>query len=170
MLILIVLLRFFHGRRSGLFKIGIQNSPLYTEIKATANGPKTVELGARLGGVCITTLLIPLLTGVNIVECSIRIALGEKPDLEKKWNKEVANRYLQTETGTVKEIIGVEEAEAILGVIQISIVHGLGEQVGEFKCSGDRAGFVIAQAVTARDVVLIVEEGIRKMSIEVSRK
>lgn len=138
--------------------LGIQNGPSHTEIKVTKDGPKIVELGARLGGDCITTHLVPLSTGVNMVECSIRIALGEKPNLEKKWDKGSANRYLQTETGTVKEITGIEEAESVPGVIQVAIVHGIGEQVGEIKCSGDRAGFVIAQADDAQTAVDVAEK------------
>ena len=53
--------------------IGIKNGPSHTEIKVTKDGPKIVELGA-LGGDCITTHLVPLSTGVNTVECSIRCA------------------------------------------------------------------------------------------------
>lgn len=44
--------------------IGISNGPSHTEIKITKDGPKVVELGARLGGDNITTYLTPLSTGV----------------------------------------------------------------------------------------------------------
>lgn len=147
--------------------IGIQNGPSHTEIKVTKDGPKIVELGARLGGDCITTHLVPLSTGVNMVECSIRIALGERPDLEPKWNKGSAIRYLKTGTGTIKEITGIEEAETVPGVIQVSIVHGIGECVGEIKSSVDRAGFVISQAEEAMSAVEIAEEGIERIRVEV---
>lgn len=139
--------------------IGIQNGPSHTEIKVTKDGPKIVELGARLGGDCITTHLVPLSTGVNMVECSIRIALGEKPDLEPKWSKGSAIRYLETGTGIVKAIKGVEDAKSLPGVIQVSIVHGVGEEVGEIKSSVDRAGFVIAQADSASDAIELSEKG-----------
>lgn len=145
--------------------IGIKNGPSHTEIKVTKDGPKIVELGARLGGDCITTHLVPLSTGVNMVECSIRIALGEEPDLEPKWNKGSAIRYLKTETGVVKEIKGVAEAEQIPGVQQVSIVHGVGNPVGEIKSSVDRAGFVISKAENAEKAVAIAEEGIRHISV-----
>ena len=145
--------------------IGIQNGPSHTEIKVTKDGPKIVELGARLGGDCITTHLVPLSTGVNMVECSIRIALGEKPDLEPKWNKGSAIRYLKTGIGTVKEIKGVDDAEKISGIVQVSIVHGVGEQVGEIKSSVDRAGFVVAQAEDAQKAVEVAEAGINKISV-----
>ena len=145
--------------------IGIQNGPSHTEIKVTKDGPKIVELGARLGGDCITTHLVPLSTGVNMVECSIRIALGEKPDLEPKWSKGSAIRYLKTGTGIVEKINGVEEVEQIPGIIQISIVHGVGEAVGEIKSSVDRAGFVVAQAEDANKAVDLAERGIHSLSV-----
>ena len=145
--------------------IGIQNGPSHTEIKVTKDGPKIVELGARLGGDCITTHLVPLSTGVNMVEASIRIALGEKPNLEAKWNKGSANRYLKTETGIVEEIRGMEDAECLSGVMQVSIVHGVGEEVGEIRSSVDRAGFVIAQAENAQKAVEIAEEGRKRIEV-----
>ncbi len=147
--------------------IGIKNGPSHTEIKVTKDGPKIVELGARLGGDCITTHLVPLSTGVNMVECSIRIALGEKPDLTAKWNKGSAIRYLKTGTGVVKSISGVEEVEEMDGVQQVSIVHGVGEQVGEIKSSVDRVGFVIAQAEDVEKAISITEDGIRLIRVEV---
>lgn len=145
--------------------IGIQNGPSHTEIKVTGDGPKIVELGARLGGDCITTHLVPLSTGVNMVECSIRIVLGEKPDLDPKWEKGSAIRYLKTETGIVQEITGLQEAESIHGVAQVSVVHGVGESVGEIKSSVDRVGFVIAEAEDASRAVEIAEKGVKAINV-----
>ncbi|MBR3397302.1 MAG: ATP-grasp domain-containing protein [Lachnospiraceae bacterium] len=139
--------------------IGIQNGPSHTEIKVTKEGPKIVELGARLGGDCITTHLVPLSTGVDMVKCCIQIALGEQPDLEPKWKKGSAIRYLETGKGVVKAVSGAEDAEKIPGVVQASIVHGVGERVGEIRSSGDRAGFVIAQADSVTEAVEACEKG-----------
>ncbi len=125
--------------------IGIENGPSHTEIKVTKDGPKIVELGARLGGDCITTHLVPLSTGVNMVECSIRIALGEKPNLEKTADKGSAIRYFQSEVGIIKSISGVEEVSKLKGIVQISFVHGVGERALEVQSSVDRVGFVISQ-------------------------
>lgn len=147
--------------------IGITDGPSHTEIKVTRDGPKIVELGARLGGDCITTHLVPLSTGVDMVECNIRIALGEKPGLAQKWDKGSAIRYLRTETGVVETIDGLETAQAVPGVVQVSIVHGLGESVGEIKSSVDRAGFVIAQAETAAKAVSAATCGIDCIKVNV---
>ena len=145
--------------------IGIKNGPSHTEIRVTKEGPKIVELGARLGGDCITTHLVPLSTGVNMVECSIRIALGEKPDLEPKWNKGAAIRYLKTGTGTVREIKGIEEAESIPGVIQVSIVHDVGERVGEIRSSVDRVGFLITQDKDAESAIAVCNQALENIGV-----
>ena len=64
--------------------IGIKNGPSHTEIIVTSEGPKIVEIGARLGGDNITTHLVPFSTGVNMVECCIKIALDFNLDLDRK--------------------------------------------------------------------------------------
>ena len=125
--------------------IGIKNGPSHTEIIVTNEGPKIVELGARLGGDCITTHLVPLSTGVNMVQCCINIALGEKPDIEPKWNKGSAIRYFHQHAGVVKSIEGIAKAQKAHGIKQVSIVHGVGEEVTDITSSGARMGFVIAQ-------------------------
>ena len=140
--------------------IGISNGPSHTEIKITKDGPKVVELGARLGGDNITTYLTPLSTGVDMVESCIRIALGETADLKPKFHKASAIRYFRVEQGFIRDIRGLEEARKIPGVKQIYVVHGIGEKMNGIKSSGDRSGFVIAQADTAEVAVEICEKAL----------
>lgn len=131
--------------------IGITNGPSHTEIIVTEEGPKIVEIGARLGGDCITTHLVPLSTGVDMVTCCIRIALGEEPKTEIKFSKGAAIRYLSCGAGKIESITGIETAEALEGIRQISIVHNIGDTVSEIKSSSDRVGFVVAQGDTPTD-------------------
>ena len=144
--------------------LGIMDGPSHTEIKVTKDGPKIVELGARLGGDNITTHLVPLSTGVNMVECCIRIALGEVPDITAKYNKAAAIRYFKTSCGTVKNIIGIHDAELVPGVKQVNIVHGIGEELKEIKSSTDRAGFVISQADSVDEAIRECEVAIGKVN------
>ncbi len=145
--------------------VGIQNGPAHTEIIVTAEGPKIVELGARLGGDNITTHLVPLSTGVNMVECCIRIALGMEPDVLPKQHCGSAIRYIQNENGVIRSIDGVKDAEQTPHVQQVSVVHGVGETVGEIKSSVDRVGFVIAQADTAVAAVTACEKALDRIHI-----
>ncbi len=148
--------------------IGIKNGPSHTEIIVTSEGPKIVELGARLGGDNITTHLVPLSTGVNMVECCIKIALGEKPDIEQKWDRGSAIRYFKQHVGVVRSIEGIEDAKKIYGVQQISIVHGVGETVTEIDSSGARMGFVIAQDENAGAAIEDCMNALDKIRIGIS--
>lgn len=153
--------------KAAVKSLGIINGPSHTEIKVTKDGPKIVELGARLGGDNITTHLVPLSTGIDMVECCIKIALGEKPDLKRKCDFGSAIRYFKTDQGIITNITGIEEAKKIHGVIQVSIVHGIGKKVSEIKSSIDRVGFVIAQGKNAVNAVEICKDALEKIKVEV---
>lgn len=146
--------------------VGIENGPSHTEIIVTKDGPKIVEIGARLGGDCITTHLVPLSTGVNMVEACIRIALGEKPDITPTLHCGSAIRYFKQHAGIVQSIEGIENAEKMPGVKQISIVHGIGETITDITDSGSRMGFVIAQGTDADDAAEKCEMAINRISVE----
>lgn len=147
--------------------IGIQNGPSHTEIIVTDEGPKIVELGARLGGDCITTHLVPLSTGVDMVENCIRIALGEKPDIAHKWEKGSAIRYFQQHSGVIKSIEGIGKAEAVPGVQQVSVVHNVGETVTDVDSSGSRMGFVIAQGDSAQRAAQVCEKALNLIQVTI---
>lgn len=145
--------------------IGITSGPSHTEIIVTNDGPKIVELGARLGGDCITTHLVPLSTGVDMVECCIRIALGETPDIAARFNRGSAIRYFKQNAGVVESINGLNVAKSMPGVKQVSIVHGVGERVTEIDSSTARMGFVITQGEDAEIASRFCQEALDKISI-----
>lgn len=131
--------------KAAVSAIGIENGPSHTEIIITNNGPKIVELGARLGGDNITTHLVPLSTGIDMVECCINISLGLKPELNQKFYKGSAIRYFDTKQGKIVNISNVEKASAVNGVKCICFTKGLGDYMTKVKNSKDRIGYVIAQ-------------------------
>ncbi len=147
--------------------IGIVNGPSHTEIIVTEDGPKVVELGARLGGDCIATHLVPLSTGVDLVEATIRLALGEKTDVIPKFMKGSAIRYFHQHDGIVKHISGIETAETMPGVQQVSIVHGRNEHITDVLDSGSRMGFVIAQGDSAGDAEKKCEAAMGVIEVEI---
>ena len=148
--------------------IGIKNGPSHTEIIVTKDGPKIVELGARLGGDCITTHLVPLSTGVDLVKCCIELSLGKKPDISSTFNKGAAIRYLKCDTGKITSINGLKEACNMEGIQQISVVHDVGDYANTIKSSTDRVGFVIAQANNAENAVKYCLNAMNKITINVN--
>lgn len=147
--------------------IGIESGPSHTEIIITNEGPKIVELGARLGGDNITTHLVPLSTGVDMVESCIKIALGEKVGVDIKCNKGAAIRYFSQHEGTIESIIGLDEAKKYPGIKQISVVHGVGEKITNIVSSGSRIGFVISQGNNSEAAIDNCIKALDKIKIKI---
>lgn len=147
--------------------VGIADGPAHVEIMLTKDGPKMVELGARMGGDCITTHLVPLSTGIDMIKATIETSCGITPDIEQKFSKGSEIRYFNTACGTIQSIEGVEEAKAIEGVQEITFVKNVGDKVGTIGSSTDRVGFVIAQADTAEDAIKVCERAMELITIAV---
>lgn len=134
--------------------VGIALGPAHVEIILTDEGPKMVELGARMGGDCITTHLVPLSTGIDMVEATIRVACGEEPDILPKFNKGSAIRYLNQPQGIIESISGIDAARSVSGVQELIVTKGIGDSIEPIYSSTDRAGFVIAQGSSAEAAII----------------
>lgn len=145
--------------------VGIENGPAHVEIMLTEQGPKMVELGARMGGDCITTHLVPLSTGVDMIKATMDICLGYEPDLDPRFQKGSAIRFLDAPHGRITAISGADAAEKIEGVREISFTKGVGDTVGEIGSSTDRVGFVIAQADTPEEATNVCKRALKNINI-----
>ena len=133
--------------------VGITNGPSHTEIMVTNNGPKIVEIGARLGGDFITTDLVPLSTGIDMVENVLKISLGLTPNLNVKYNKGSAIRYFSQKKGILKNIYNIDIAKSIDGIKKINFIYNYGDEIQEITDSSKRIGFVIAQNDDAEQAI-----------------
>lgn len=145
--------------------VGIDMGPAHVEMMITERGPVMIELGARMGGDNITTALVPLSTGVDMVKAAIEIALGRSPDISPTLNCGSAIRYFEVPFGKIVSISGVEQAKGIKGVKEIVFTKGIGDESAPIHCSNDRVGFVIAQGKDADDAVRICEQAIDQVDV-----
>lgn len=145
--------------------VGIDNGPAHVEIMLTKEGPKMVELGARMGGDCITTHLVPLSTGIDMIKATMDICLGETPDITPKLQKGSAIRFFDAPAGIITAIEGEQDAKAITGIWEVSFTKQVGDTAEAIGSSTDRAGFVIAQADTAKAAVGICEKAQQAVTI-----
>lgn len=67
--------------------VGLDNCPSHIEVKLNGAGAHIIEVACRLGGDYITSDLVPLSTGVDMLDNLIRVSVGEKIDTEKKFAK-----------------------------------------------------------------------------------
>lgn len=136
--------------------IRLENGPSHTEIKVTEQGPKIVELAARLGGDFITSKLVPLSTGVDMVGASVLLATGEKVNLESKWNKGAAIHFIQGTEGVIKNIEIDEALYNLEGVEETVLYKKAGDTVHTTKSSNDRIGHIIT---VGKDAAQALETG-----------
>ena len=61
--------------RRGVRAMGLEHSGIHAEVKITPEGPRIVEIGARMGGDCIHAL-VKRVYGIDLAEENIRVALG----------------------------------------------------------------------------------------------
>ena len=146
--------------------LGLDMGPAHVEMRVTSRGPVMIELGARMGGDNITTHLVPLSTGIDMVRATIKVALGEEPEITPMIHGGSAIRYFEAPFGTIKSIEGVGEAEKIPGVKQITFTRGAGAESTRIECSNDRIGFVISAGETAENAVRSCHKAMNRIDIK----
>jgi len=132
----------------------------------TEKGAFIIELGARMGGDCITTHLVPLSTGIDMMKANIDIALGNPPRVTPRFSRGAAIRYVLPERGMIKSIDGAQAAECMSGVKCVEIMKRAGDTVTSVRNSNDRLGFVITQAENAEQAVTIADNAISVIRAE----
>lgn len=119
-----------------LDSLDIKNSASHSEIKIDSNGNIfIIEIGARMGGDCIGSALVPYSTGIDYVKAVIQVACGIKPNLEQKWQTmPIRVRFLFTD----EDIKQMEEERKNGNLIRIVDYHP--ENIGKITDSSNRAG------------------------------
>lgn len=145
--------------------IGMREGPNHTEIKVTPSGAKLVEIAARLGGDFITSKLVPLSTGVDMIECSFATLLGEEVKCQKTLTRGSAIRFIQGEKGVLSRIDGVDEALGMPGVQEVELYMKPGDSIKRPENSSDRIGHVIAIGKNADEAAKNAERALSKIHI-----
>lgn len=133
--------------------LGLSNCALHAEVIVTSEGPKIVEVGARLGGDFITSHLVPLSTGIDMIAALIEVALGHRPALERRITRGSAVRFLSTAAPQTN----VDSAAAVPGVRLVSVAAN-GPRV--VRSSTDRLGHIVAEGDSATSAVHAAESAI----------
>lgn len=145
--------------------IGMENGPTHTEIKVTPSGAKLVEIAARLGGDFITSRLVPLSTGVDMIECSFASLLGEEIRWQRRMNKGSAIRFIQGKKGIFMKVEGVDKAQGMTGVQEVEIYMHPGDHIRQPENSSDRVGHIIAVGKDAEEASRNAGEALKQLRV-----
>lgn len=145
--------------------IRLQNGPSHTEIKLTKAGPKIVELAARLGGDFITSKLVPLSTGVDMVGNSVILATGGEVDLSPKWDKGAAIRFIPGKSGVISDMVIPDEVLKMSGIEEVVLYKKAGDIVDGTKSSNDRLGHIIATGRDAKEAFERATDAMERITV-----
>jgi len=129
----------------------IENGPIYFQMLVGREGVKVNEVACRIGG-AYEDELIPLVTGIDILDLVMESSLGrdadtgslENYDLEK--NKRHASvELLFAKAGRVDEIGEMDEIKKLPGVVNGRYTLKAGQVLPEITNATQRIGYVIIQ-------------------------
>ncbi len=147
--------------------VGLTNGPAHLEMMVKNDNARMIEMGARMGGDCITSHLVPLSTGIDMTKQTILCALGEKVELEPKLSKTSVIKFIKGEIGTLEKIDGIEQAEKVENVKEIGFFKHIGDKIEDIHSSADRVGYVVAQADSMADAENACSQAMKNIKIEV---
>lgn len=137
--------------RAAVKALKINTGPAHVEIKFTDKGAKIVEVGSRLGGDFITTDLVPLSTGIDMVEATLLDALGEDVNLQKTKSRMAAIRYFSFNRY-------INFSNDVISNLERAYVNKMEKH--EIESSRDREGFFIVSGDSFDEI----EEKIEKVN------
>ena len=125
--------------------LGIVAGPTYTQIRIGADGPRVIELAARLGG-GHDAELVELATGYDLNGAALDAALGRTPCVPgtQALVGGACVLFLVAPEGRLRVVEGVDEARAADGVADVRIYREPGHVFGPLRHGADRAGAVLA--------------------------
>ena len=128
--------------------LGVTDGVTKGDVVMTPDGPKMIELAARLSGGDFCESLVPLGTGVNYVKAVIQLAIGEAPDFESLRPTKarcVANRYFFVDPGRLAAIEGAEEIRRQEWIAKLELWYRPGDQIPPTTSHAQRFGVFVVE-------------------------
>jgi biotin carboxylase len=122
--------------------LGIENGPSYTQLRVDADGPKVIEVAARLGG-GHDAELVEAVTGVDLNGLAIDAAVGTELVLTQRKPRVggAVTRFLVAPPGVLER---VEVPDDLVGVEWVRIYREPGYIFTPLRRGADRAGALLA--------------------------
>ncbi|MGH6955023.1 MAG: ATP-grasp domain-containing protein, partial [Alphaproteobacteria bacterium] len=150
--------------------LGIRGGLTHSEYIVDRHGrPRLVEIANRGGGVLTSALIVPIVSGVDVLANLVSAALGEPfPVAPTPSTGVVMLRFFLFAPGRVKAIHGLEDASRIAGVAHVRLVIKPGDVLTPPDSAGGRHGFAILSGPdrAAIDRLLAEVVGAIKISYE----
>ena len=152
---------------AGVKALGVNACACHAEVKVQEGKAYLMEVGARLGGDFISTVLTPVSTGIDMVAAAISCALGERPDLVKvSPERSVCIRYFIPLPGSLRSIRNIEAIRK-KNVILSELYVKVGDVIPNLTNSTSRSGHVIVATDDVRTSIECAEGIVSEVIFEV---
>ena len=150
----------------GVKALGVDKCACHAEVKVQDGKAYLMEIGARMGGDFISTVLTRLSTGIDMVAAAINCALNIEPDLTPKEAPQgVCIRYFCPKPG---KLVSISNTEALNDprVHEWEIYHQVGDEIPEVTSSLCRSGHVIVTEETPQKAIAFAESLLNEVKME----
>jgi biotin carboxylase len=111
--------------------LGVTIGCLHTEIKLTPDGPRVIELNARIGG--SVAKMMPIATGIDPLTLALRLALGERVVFdEMPPSRQVTFMLYAQAPASMRRVVaveGIDRLRADPAVAELILKRGPGQSV-----------------------------------------
>lgn len=150
----------------GVKALGVDKCACHAEVKVQDGKAYLMEIGARMGGDFISTVLTRLSTGIDMVAAAIDCALNIEPDLTPKAAPQgVCIRYFCPKPGKLVSISNTE----LLNDSRVhawEIYHNIGDMIPEVTSSLCRSGHVIVVQDTPEKAIDLADYLVNNVKFE----
>ena len=149
--------------------LGVSRGPLYIQMLVGAGGILVNEAACRIGG-AFEDAFVPLVSGFDILDASLRLALGERPDVralgkepEDGW--QVSVQMLFCRPGVVARATPIGEVLRLPGAILAAYNYAAGSALPKMENAAARFGHCVL-AARGNDMAALVGALYRTLRVE----
>ncbi|PGA07285.1 ATP-grasp domain-containing protein [Bacillus toyonensis] len=160
----------FNAINSVIQAFNMKNGACHLELRRIDNIWKLIEINPRISGGAMNDI-IEIGHGINLVQETIRLMLGNKPSLVKKHYKYVYAHYLTVKsTGKLIRVTGKNRSSKYPGVEKVFIKPKKGTTLKPPTSMGHRCGYVLAAADFKAKAKKIALEAAKEISFEIQEE
>jgi biotin carboxylase len=150
-----------------LERFNLKNGSCHLEMRLVNQEWKLIEINPRISGGAMNRI-IETAFGINLVEETIKIFLGQEPNLKKKYKRFVYAHYLTSDsTGELIKVSGKTLCSQLPGIEEVNINAEIGDIIHRPLSMGDRYGYILASSDNKEEAIRIAKEAAKKIRFDI---
>lgn len=146
-----------------LERFDIKNGSCHLEMRLINDQWKLIEINPRISGGAMNRI-IEVGYGINLVEETIKLFLGQEPNFERKYSRFAYAHYITSETtGTLLKVTGKNRCSKFPGIEEVFIKPKKGKILHPPLSMGDRYGYVLASSNSKDEAITFAKNAAKEI-------